>query len=71
MGVAVPSSNGKYETILVNSTANFCNYLKNNNNNMFLRIFFNGHFGDKKHLPSSCPIKPVSKCYYIILNYKI
>lgn len=66
MGVAVPSASGKYDTILVNSTANYCKYLKDSNSNMFLRIFFNGHFGDKRHLPTSCPIKPVSKCYFTL-----
>lgn len=63
MRVVVPSANGKYDTIIVNSTENVCKYFKkknNNHNNMFLRIFFDGHFGDQMYLPSSCPIKPVS-----------
>lgn len=56
IGIALPSSNGKFETYLMNSVADVCKYFKNNNGNMMLKIFFNGHFGNK-NFPSSCPIK--------------
>lgn len=57
VGIALPTSNGKYETLIKNSLQDVCKYYQNNNGNIFLRLFFNGHFGNKS-FPSTCPIKP-------------
>lgn len=57
VGIALPSATGKYETLIKNNVQDVCKYYENNNANIFLQIFFNGHFGNK-HFPSSCPVKP-------------
>ena len=57
VGIAFPTSNGKYEALIKNSVSDICKYYKNNSGNMFLRAFFHGHFGNKT-LPTKCPVKP-------------
>lgn len=57
VGIALPTASGKYETLIKNSVQDICKYYQNNNGNMFLRLFFNGHFGNKS-FPTSCPVKP-------------
>lgn len=67
VAVALPSSSGKFDAFATNSVGDVCKYFKTNNGNMFLRLFFNGHFG-KRRFPSSCPIKPG---FYSIENYQL
>ncbi|CAG9803709.1 unnamed protein product [Chironomus riparius] len=62
IGIALPTSSGKFESFIQNSVTDVCKYLKRNNSNIMLRLFFNGHFGDKK-FPTTCPVK--SDVYYI------
>jgi hypothetical protein len=62
IGIALPSANGKFDSFIQNSVSDVCKYFKNNNNNLMLRMFFNGHFGTK-NFPNSCPVKP--GVYYI------
>lgn len=57
VGIALPTANGKYETLIKNSVHDICKYYSNKNSNMILRLFFNGHFGNKS-FPSTCPVKP-------------
>lgn len=57
IGITLPSASGNFDTILKGSVADICKYYRNNNTNMFLRLFFNGHFGNKT-FPSSCPVMP-------------
>jgi Protein of unknown function (DUF1091) len=62
IGIALPTHNGKFETFIQNTVSDVCKYFKNPNNNLMLRIFFNGQFRNKK-IPPSCPVKPDT--YYI------
>ena len=62
VGIALPTSTGKFESFIQNSVTDVCKYLKRNNSNIMMRLFFNGHFGDKK-FPTACPVKP--DVYYI------
>lgn len=55
IGVALPSAKGKFDNPF-KSFADICKYYKNNNGNMFLKLFFNGHFDDKK-FPTKCPVQ--------------
>lgn len=55
IGVALPSANGKFDNP-IKSFADICKYYKNKNGNMFLKLFFNGHFDDKK-FPTKCPVQ--------------
>jgi Protein of unknown function (DUF1091) len=57
VGIALPSSDGKFDSFIAQSTSDVCKYFKNNNESMFLRLFFNSKF-DNKSLPTSCPLKP-------------
>lgn len=57
VGIALQTADGKYNTMVKGSVADICKYYRDNSTNMFLRLFFNGHFG-KKVFPTSCPIKP-------------
>lgn len=57
IGVALPSPNGKFDTMIQNSVQDVCKYFKNNNANVFIRLFFNSKFSDK-HFPTSCPVAP-------------
>lgn len=57
VGIALPTSNGNYEALIKNSVSDVCKYFKNKNGNIFLRLFFNGHFGNRT-FPTACPIKP-------------
>lgn len=54
--VALPTPDGEFKSIIVSTTQDICRYIKNANNNPFLKLFFNGHFGSKK-IPTNCPIK--------------
>lgn len=56
IGIAFPSANGKFEKP-IQTFADVCKYFKNNNGNMFLKIFFNGSFRNRT-FPSTCPVKP-------------
>lgn len=62
IGIALPTANGKYEALIKNSVSDVCKYYKNNSGNMFLQLFFHGHFGSKS-FPTTCPVKPGS--YYM------
>lgn len=66
VGISLPNSNGNLVSIQ-NSVSDVCSYFKNNNNNLLLKIFFNGNFGTKK-FPTSCPVKPD---LYFIENFRI
>jgi Protein of unknown function (DUF1091) len=57
VSIALPSSSGKFDKFIQNSSFDVCQCLKNPNANMFLRLFFNGKFTSKL-LPTSCPIAP-------------
>jgi Protein of unknown function (DUF1091) len=57
VGIALPSSDGKFNSFIAKSTSDVCKYLRDSNESMFLRLFFNSKFEDKS-LPKSCPIKP-------------
>lgn len=57
VGIALPSPNGKFDTMIQNTVQDVCKFYRNNNGNMFLRLFFNGKFTEKS-FPSSCPIAP-------------
>lgn len=67
VGIALPTSSGKFESFIQNSVTDVCKYLKKNDSNIILRLFFNGHFGNKK-FPTSCPLKPD---IYYIQNFRI
>lgn len=62
VGLALPDANGKFDSFIQNHVMDVCRYLKNNNANLMLRLFFNGNFGKKK-FPKSCPVPP--DVYYI------
>lgn len=66
VGISLPNLNGEYVTIQ-NSVSDICKYFKNSNNNLLLKIFFSGNFGNKK-FPSACPIKPDM---YYIENFRV
>lgn len=66
VGISLPNSNGNLISIQ-NTVSDVCKYFKNNNNNLLLKIFFNGNFGNK-HFPTSCPVKPD---LYFIENFRI
>lgn len=55
IGIALPSAKGKFDKP-IKSFADICKYYKNNNGNMFLKVFFNGHFDDK-NFPTKCPVQ--------------
>lgn len=57
VGIALPTANDKYEVLIKNTLSDLCKYFKNKNGNIFLRLFFHGHFGNKT-FPTSCPVKP-------------
>lgn len=67
VGIALPTSSGKFESFIQNSVTDVCKYLKRNNSNIMMRLFFNGDFGDKK-FPTTCPVKPD---IYYIENFRI
>lgn len=56
VGLAFPLSNGTFDQSVRSSVADMCKYYKDKSSNMFLRMFFNGHFGNK-HFPTTCPVK--------------
>lgn len=62
VGIALPTSGGKYESFIQNNVADMCKYLKKTDSNLMLRLFFNGDFGSKK-FPTKCPVK--ADVYYI------
>ena len=55
VGISLPNSNGNLISIQ-NTVSDVCKYFMNNNNNLLLKIFFNGNFG-KKNFPTTCPVK--------------
>lgn len=55
--IAFPSASGKFDKFISTTVSDLCKYYKNNNSNMFLRMFFNAHF-KKTQFPTTCPIKP-------------
>lgn len=65
VGIALPSSDGKFDSFIAKSTSDVCKYFKDNNESMFLRLFFNSKFEDKS-LPTSCPLKPA---HYFIKGF--
>jgi hypothetical protein len=67
VGIALPTANGKFESFIQNTVLDVCKYLKTNNANLILRLFFNGNFGNKK-FPKGCPIKPD---VYYMENFRI
>jgi hypothetical protein len=67
VGIALPTANGKFESTIQNTVLDVCKYLKTNNANLILRLFFNGNF-EKKKFPKACPIKPD---VYFMENFRI
>lgn len=66
VSISLPNSNGNLVSIQ-NTVSDVCKYFKNNNNNLLLKIFFNGNFGNKK-FPTTCPVKPD---LYYVENFRI
>lgn len=64
---SLQGADGQFSTLLKGSVADMCKYYRNNSTNIFVRLFYNAHFG-KKNFPTACPIKPGD---YFMNDFKV